>query len=72
MKSGEMLRVTNMLWVPKLRRTVLSVSEIEKKGYHILFRDGQVLIVPKGSSFRSAVVLGVRESNLYKLKDQPK
>jgi hypothetical protein len=35
-----MLRMTNVLWVLELRRSVLSVSKIEKKGYHILFRDG--------------------------------
>jgi hypothetical protein len=40
LESKEMLRVLNVLWVPELRRSVLSVSEIENKGYHILFRDG--------------------------------
>jgi hypothetical protein len=66
-----MLRVTNVLWVPELRRSVLLVLEIEKKGYHILFGDGQMLFVSRGSSFRSTMVLGVRESNLYRLKGQP-
>jgi hypothetical protein len=28
-------------------------QKIERKGYHILFRDGQVLFVPRRSSFRS-------------------
>jgi hypothetical protein len=65
------LRVSNVLWVPELRRSVLSVSEIEKKGYHLLFRDGQVLFVPRRSSFRSTMVLGVREGNLYRLRGQP-
>jgi hypothetical protein len=37
MESGDVLRVTNVLWVPKLRRSVLSVSAIEKKGYEVLF-----------------------------------
>jgi hypothetical protein len=47
LESGEILRVSNVLWVPELRRSVLSVSEIERKGYHVLFRDGQVLLVPR-------------------------
>jgi hypothetical protein len=34
--------VTNVLWVPELRRSVLLVSVIEKKGYEVLFQDGQV------------------------------
>jgi hypothetical protein len=66
--SGDVLRVTNVLWVPKLMRSVLSVSEIEKKGYYVLFRDGHVLFVPRGFSFKSTVVLGVREGNLYRLR----
>jgi hypothetical protein len=48
---------------------VLLVSTIEKKGFDVVFQDGQVLIKPKGSS--TATVLGVRESNLYRLKGQP-
>jgi hypothetical protein len=71
LESGEILRVSNVLWVPELRRSVLSVSKIERKGYHVLFRDGQVLLVPRRSSFRSTVVLGVREGNLYRLRGQP-
>ena len=50
MESGDVLRVTNVLWVPKLRKSVLLVSTIEEKGYAVLFRDGQVLFMPKGSS----------------------
>jgi hypothetical protein len=37
MESGDVLRVTNVLWVPELRRSVLSVSMIEEKGYVVLF-----------------------------------
>jgi hypothetical protein len=37
LESGEVLRMSNVLWVPKIRRSVLSVSEIERKGYNILF-----------------------------------
>jgi hypothetical protein len=37
LESGEVLRVSNVLWVLELGRSVLSVSKIEKKGYHILF-----------------------------------
>jgi hypothetical protein len=54
MESGCVLRVTNVLWVPELKRSVLSVSTIEKKGYEVLFRDGQALIMPRGSSSDTA------------------
>jgi hypothetical protein len=71
LESGEKLRVTNVLWVPELRRSVVLVLEIENKGYHILFQDGQVLFVPRGSSFISVMVFGVRGSNLYRLNGHP-
>jgi hypothetical protein len=71
LESGEVSRVSNVLWVPELRRSVLSVLEIEKKGYHLLFRDGRVLFVPRRSSFISTMVLGVREGNLYRSRGQP-
>jgi hypothetical protein len=37
MDSGGILRVTIVLWVPELRRSVLLVLAIEKKGYEVLF-----------------------------------
>jgi hypothetical protein len=68
MESRGVLRVMNALWVPELRRSVLSVSAIEKKRFDIAFQDGQALIKPRGSSSNTAMVLGVRERNLYRLK----
>jgi hypothetical protein len=35
MELGSLLRVMNVLWVPKLKRSVLSVSLIEKNGFDI-------------------------------------
>jgi len=37
MELGDVLRVTNVLWVLEQRRSVLSVSTIEEKGYVVLF-----------------------------------
>jgi hypothetical protein len=64
MESGGVLRVMNVIWVPELKRSVLSVSAIDKKGYDILFQDRQALINPKRSSSGTTVTFGVRESNL--------
>jgi hypothetical protein len=62
------LRVMDVLLVPKLRTSMLLVSVIEKKGFDVLFQDGQALIKPRGSSSDTTTVLRVRESNLYRLK----
>jgi hypothetical protein len=37
MNSRDVLQVTNVLWVPKLRNSVLSVSMIEEKRCVVLF-----------------------------------
>lgn len=71
MELGGVLNVENVLWVLELRRSVLLVSMIEKKGFDIVFQDGRVLIKPRGSSSDVAIVLGVREGNLYRLKGKP-
>jgi hypothetical protein len=70
MESRGVLRLMDVIWVLELRRSLLSVSVIEKKGFDILFQDGQTLIKPIASSSNISVVFGVRESNLYRLKNQ--
>jgi hypothetical protein len=52
LELGDVLRVKNVLWVPELRRSVLSVSTIEEKGYDVLFWGGQVLFMPRGYSLK--------------------
>jgi hypothetical protein len=71
MESRGILRVMNVIWVPKHRRSVLLVSKIEKKVFDVLFQDGQTLIKPRGSSSEKVVVLGFRERNLYRIKGKP-
>jgi hypothetical protein len=44
------MTLTEVLYVPGLKKNLVSVSTIEEKGYEVLFRDGQVLLFPIGSS----------------------
>ena len=60
-----------VLYVPGLKKNLVSVSATEERGYEVLFRDGQVLIFPKGSNITSAKVIGTRHEKLYKLMFQP-
>jgi hypothetical protein len=61
----------DVLYVPSLKKNLISVSTIEERGYEVLFCDGQVLLFPKGSSITSAKVIGTRHDKLYKLMFQP-
>jgi hypothetical protein len=54
MESAGVLGVMGMLWVLELK-SVLSISTIEKKGFDVLFRDGQALIKPVDHLFQLGV-----------------
>jgi hypothetical protein len=60
-----------VLYVLGLKKNLVSVSTIEEKGYEVLFRDGKVLLFPRGSSITSAKVIGTRHERLYKFLFQP-
>jgi hypothetical protein len=56
-----------VLYVPGLKKNLVSVFAIEERGYEVLFHDGQVLLFPKGSNITSAKVIGTQHEKLYKL-----
>ena len=58
----------DVLYVPGLKKNLLSISGLEKKGFRLAFVDGQVLMWPKGKTIDDAMVIGVEEGGLYKLK----
>ena len=57
-----------MLYVPGLRKNLLSILGLEKKGFRVVFMDGQVLMWPKGNTIDDAIMIGIEEAGLYKLK----
>jgi len=64
-ESQTPMTVKGVLYVPGLRKNLISVSAIEDKGYRVVFEDGQVLMSFRGSSITSAKVIGVRLGRLY-------
>ena len=57
-----------VLYVPGLKKNLLSISTLDKKGYRVAFIDGQVPMWPKVKSIKDAVIIGEEEGGLYKLK----
>lgn len=64
LESGELLKMKDVLYVPGLKKNLLSKSGLEKKGFRVAFVDGQVLMWPRGSTINDAVVIGVEEGGL--------
>jgi hypothetical protein len=58
----------DVLYVPSLTKNLLSISDLDKKGFKVAFIDGKVLMWPKGKTIEDAVVIGTEEGGLYKLK----
>jgi len=57
----------DVLYVPRLKKKLISVSSIPDKGFEVSFRGIEVLIHPKGSSVTFGRVIGTRNGNLYRL-----
>ena len=58
----------DVLYVLGLKKNLLSISGLVKKGFRVSFVDGQVLTWPKGNTIDDDIMIGVKEGGLYKLK----
>ena len=69
--SRKYLNMKDVLYVPRLKKNLLSISALDAKGMRVAFIDGQVLMWPKGKTIDDVVVIREQEGGLYKLKGQP-
>jgi hypothetical protein len=68
LNSGNSLKMKDVLYVPGLKKNLLSISALDKKGFKVSFIDGEVLMWAKGETLNEAIVIGNEENGLYKLK----
>ena len=52
------MKMKEVLYVPGLKKNLLSISTLDKKGYRVFFIDGQVLMWSKGKTLEYDVVIG--------------
>lgn len=67
LNSGISIQLTDVLFVPRIKRNLVSISALEDKGYRIAFMDGKVLAWPKKTNIKKAQIIGVRHGCLYQL-----
>ena len=48
--SGKFMKMKYVLYVPGLKKNLLSISALDAKGMRVSFVDGQVLMWPKGKT----------------------
>jgi hypothetical protein len=69
--SNMHLQLSEVLYVPVMKRNLVSIFSLEDKGYKVTFSEGNVLAWHKDSHINSARVIGVREIKLYRLIIRP-
>lgn len=69
--SSISLQLCDVLYVPGIKRNLVSISALEDKGYQVAFCKGKVLVWTKNSNFKTARVIGVRHESLYRLCNRP-
>ena len=57
-----------VLYVPGLKKNLLSISTLDNKGHRVSFIDRKVIMWTKGKTLEDVVVVGEEEGGLYKLK----
>ena len=50
LESGKRMKMQKILFVPGLKKNLLSISALEEKGFHVAFVKGKVLMWSKGKS----------------------
>ena len=55
------MKMKNVLFVPGIKKNLVSISALDAKGMRVSFVDGQVLMWPKGKTFDDAIVIGEHE-----------
>ena len=61
----------DVLYVPRLKKNLISVSMIEDRGLGVSFLDGHVCVFPKTAGSSASYTIEVRYGKLYKLLFQP-
>ena len=67
---GKSLTMKEVLFVPGLKKNLLSISALDAKGMWLAFIDGQVIMWPRGKTIDDEIVIR-EQGGLYRLKGHP-
>ena len=69
LNQGNMIHLQDVLYVPDLKKNLVSISAMEDKGYKVTFSDGKVRIWK--NNVKDAFTLGFRVDSLYQVGGSP-
>ena len=70
-ESMQPMTLRDVLYVPRLKKNLVSVSMIEDRGYGLYVLDGKVHLFPKSAGPSASCAIGMRCGKLYKILFQP-
>ena len=70
-ESMSPMTLRDVLFVPGMKKNLISFSMIEDRGLGVSFLDGHVRVFPKTARLSASYTIGVRCGKLYKLLFQP-
>ena len=65
--SKKYLKMQHVLYVPVLKKNIISIVALYAKGIRVSFVDGKVLMWTKGKTIDDAIVIGEQDEGLYML-----
>jgi hypothetical protein len=68
--SGNVFHIEEILYVPRLKKNLISVAVLESKEYTVAFSKGNALMWPSNESMSSTMTIEVQEGGLYKVTSQ--
>lgn len=69
LNQGNTIHLQEVLYVPNLKKNLVSISAMEDKGFKVAFIDGKVRVWNK--NFKDAFTLGFRVDSLYQVGGSP-
>jgi hypothetical protein len=70
LQSGNVFHIDEIIYVPSLKKNLISFAVLENKGYSIAFTKGNALMWPSNGYLSSTMTIGTRESGVYKIIGQ--
>lgn len=70
LQRGNVFHIEDILYVPGLKKNLISVAVLESKWYTVAFSIGKTLMWASNESISSMMVIGVQEGGLYKVSGQ--
>jgi hypothetical protein len=70
LESWARLHVDEVLYVPRIKKNILSVATLEDKGYWVIFKDKKELLWANGSHLSTSEPIGTHNGGLYVVSGQ--